>query len=162
MHVLITGAAGIVGSSTLVYFLEQGHTVIALDIAPLPDTVLNELPPGSEVRLSHKVVDLRDIAALEAVFESASPPLDGVVHIGGIPNPLNNDPRFVYNTNVTTNYNILQTCAKYHIKRIVQASSVNAYGLSFTPPGHKFFDELPMNESSPAFPVSILRIDTYR
>lgn len=151
MHIILTGAAGIVGSHTLKYLLARGHSVDAIDIVPIAPTVLDAIPKEASERLRTHVADLVDLSKFEAIVKAAGH-VDGVIHNGGIPNPLNNDPRVVYNTNVTSNYNVLQTCAKYGIFRIAQASSVNAYGMSFTPEGHKFWDELPMNEQSPARP----------
>ncbi|WWC85650.1 uncharacterized protein L201_000516 [Kwoniella dendrophila CBS 6074] len=155
MHVLLTGSAGVVGSSTLAYFLEQGHKVTALDIIPLPTIITDTFPKGYEANLNPYVIDLKDIRKLEAIIEESIEKIgkfDGCVHIGGIPNPLSHEPTFVYNTNVTTNYNILQTCVKYDIKRIVQATSVNGYGMSFCPPGHKYWDELPVTEQTTPYP----------
>jgi len=153
MHILLTGAAGSVGGATLRYLLAQGHRVTAIDIIAIPPALLVGIEKQAQSNLSAHILDLASFSALDAIIEAATPSIDGAIHIGGIPNPLNHDPRVTYGVNVTTNYNILQTCAKYGINRIVQASSVNAYGLSFTPPGHKHFDELPISEKTTPKPV---------
>ena len=43
MHILLTGVSGRLGSHTLKYLLLRGHTITALDIAPLPPHVLASL-----------------------------------------------------------------------------------------------------------------------
>lgn len=156
MHILLTGAAGSVGGATLRYLLAQGHSVTAIDLVSIPPELLVDVAESAKSKLSVHVLDLANYTTLDAIVENAKPPIEGAIHIGGIPNPHNHDPRVTYGVNVTTNYNVLQTCARYGINRVVQASSVNAYGLSFTPPGHKHFDELPISEKTVPYPVSSL------
>lgn len=43
-------------------------------------------------------------------------------------------------------YNVLRTAVDHGVKRIVQASSVNAHGLSYAPPGHTKFSKFPITE----------------
>jgi hypothetical protein len=63
---------------------------------------------------------------------------------------------FIMN-NTASSYNVLYTAGiKYGIKRISQASSVNATGLSFTRPGKQEFDEFPMTEKESYRAVSFL------
>jgi nucleoside-diphosphate-sugar epimerase len=157
MRILLTGAAGLVGSHVLHVLLEAGHTVIATDIVPLPSSILDRIPSQHNSFLTHHVLDLTDYKALDALLDSLDGVIHGVIHLGAIPNPLRHDPRQVYNNNVTSNYNILQTCANRGIHRVVQASSVNAPGLSYTPAGHQRFDELPITEETPLRAVSKAR-----
>ena len=98
--------------------------------------------------------DLTDYKAVEELFRS-SPKFDGVIHFGAIPHPLEHDPRLVHYINNTSSYNVMQTAAAYGIKRMVEASSVNAIGLSYTPEGHKYVHEFPITEDEPMTPVSI-------
>lgn len=61
-------------------------------------------------------------------------------------------PRTVHNVNVVGSYNVLRTSADNGIKRIVQASSVNATGLVFTHESRRKFEEFPLTELSPRVP----------
>lgn len=91
--------------------------------------------------------DMRDYMAVEAAMKEI--PCDAVIHLAAIPSPVGgHDQREVHNTNVVSSYNVLRTAADLGIMRIVQASSVNATGLSFTMDEHQFFDELPLHEKS--------------
>ncbi len=79
---------------------------------------------------------------------------DTVVHVGGMRSPLGVDPRNVNNINVTSTYNVLQTAVSGGVKTIVQASSCNALGLSWTQPDHWNLDYVPVDENRAKRPVS--------
>lgn len=144
MHILLTGACGMVGSHVLTYLLRHNHAVTSVDIVPLPPALAAELSPAQVQK--HHIVDLVSPTATDALFESAGP-FDGVIHFGAIPNPLGKDWRVVHNNNVASSYNVLYTAGiKYGVERITQASSVNATGLSYTRDGMQEFDEFPMTE----------------
>jgi len=151
MHILLTGSVGRVGSHTLLYLLSQGHTVLASDIVPLPDHLVKALQPH-ESAYTFEQCDVTDYEAFERIVRSAQPPIEGVIHLGAIPHPLNNDPRKVHNNNVVGSYNVLKTSIDCGIKRLVQASSVNAPSLTFPPEGHQRFPELPITENTPLLP----------
>ncbi|KAK8869628.1 hypothetical protein IAR55_000195 [Kwoniella newhampshirensis] len=154
MHILLTGASGNVGRYVLRYLLSQGHVVLATDIVPLPTDVLSSLTesfPHLSSCFRYQTADLCSIPAVQDLFESASSPIQGVIHLGAIPHPLNQDARVVHNNNVTSSYNVLYTAAKMGIKKIAQASSVNATGLSFTTQGRQTYDELPMSEEKETY-----------
>lgn len=154
MHILLTGASGRIGSYTLQYLLRHGHTVTSVDVTPLPPFIHSQLPKGQVEK--HHVVDLASHTAVDNLFDTASSPsssssggggnIDGIIHFGSIPDPKGKDWRFVHNNNVAGSYNILYTAMKRGIKRVSQASSVNATGLSYTRPGKQVFDEFPMTE----------------
>lgn len=128
MHFLVTGASGLVGGRTVDYILAQGgHTVLATDVRPRPDTA-QPLPSGSQFFQA----DLTSIKEVDALYDATKRPIDGVIHMGAIPNPCDIDARVCHNTNVTAGYNMMYTAASRGIKRVVQASSVNATGLCYS------------------------------
>jgi nucleoside-diphosphate-sugar epimerase len=158
MHILLTGTAGNVGKYMLPWLVKRDHTVTALDIVPVPEAVLARIPTKSQHLVHHKVFDLTDYKALDELFEdarTAGDPITGVIHLAGVPKPMTYDQRYVHNNNVTCSYNIMRTAADHGVKRIVQASSMNAMGMSFTPEGHAHWDHLPFDEESPKRPVSL-------
>lgn len=63
---------------------------------------------------------------------SPSPPFDGIIHLSAIPSHNIVEDRLCHNINVTSSYNVMYTAAKLGVKRIVQASSVNATGLVYS------------------------------
>jgi UDP-glucose 4-epimerase len=153
MHVLVTGAAGLIGSHVMISLLSEGHSVIATDINPLPPVVLAQLEKHTD-RVTELTGDLTSLKFVDEIFVHPSAKgLEGIMHIGGIRSPVGMDPRIVHNINVTASYNILQTAASKGITRIVQASSCNALGLSWTMPQHWELDFVPVDETHPMRPV---------
>ncbi|WVQ98945.1 hypothetical protein IAU59_006077 [Kwoniella sp. CBS 9459] len=175
MRILLTGAAGGLGSHTLLYLLSEGHTIIAVDRVPLPESLSDKLSaviPESDLesRLLYKVVDLTSVQAVTGVFDSLdkggygtgsgsgstsqagsssafAPGLpEGVIHLAAIPTPGMVPPLETHNINVTSSYNVLYSAASRGIRRIAQASSVNAVGLSFTKEDKQYYDRLPLTE----------------
>ena len=78
--VLVTGAASGIGEATVRRLLDQGASVVGLDLASEP-------PPGLSGRCDYHCADVLDTAAVEravaAVVETAGR-LDGVVHSAGV------------------------------------------------------------------------------
>lgn len=154
MHILLTGSSGRIGSHILRLLLDEGHSVFAVDVTPLPDEILTSLSDTHKSRLEHRAVDLADIESIEALFERGGKQYDGLIHFGSIPSPNHDDPRVVHNNNVTGTYNILWTAAhKGKVKRMCQASSVNAVGMSFTKDEHWGMAYVPIDEKEPVRPV---------
>ncbi len=141
MHIFLTGASGHLGSYVQDSLHAKGHTVTATDIAPRKDATA--LPSGS----IFVQADLRDYHAVEEAMRRI--PCDAVMHLAAIPSPIGGqDQREIHNTNVVTSYNVLRTAADLGIKRIVQASSVNATGLAYSKEENVWFEELPLHEGS--------------
>lgn len=153
MHVLVTGAAGLIGSNCMIALLKDGHRVTATDINPLPPVVTDQIKDlGATIRTF--TGDLTDIRFVDELFDSAVTPFDGIMHIGGIRSPMGMDPRCVHNINVVSTYNVLQTALSRGTERVVQASSCNALGLSWTSAEHWGLDYVPVDELHPLRPVS--------
>lgn len=160
MHILLTGSAGSVGSAVLLHLLEKSHTVTSVDIVPIPSTIISQIKPSDEIKYTHNIIDLMRYEELETLFNTHGP-FDSLIHLSAIPNPLFHDARVVHNTNVVTTYNVLKTAVDHGIKRIVQASSVNAIGLTYSPLGRQMFDELPITEDAPMRSVSVLLLPAF-
>ncbi len=141
MHILLTGASGLIGSYVLTHLVQESHQITAVDIVPPREAI----PLG----VTFQLVDLTDVLAVDQLFAGSA--YDGVIHLGAIPAPTGLDERVVHNVNVTSNYNVIRTAADKGITRIVQASSVNAVGLTYTHAEHRTFQgvELPLTETSP-------------
>ena len=147
MHILLTGASGRVGSATLLYLLEHGHRATTVDLIPLPERLTSQIPQEAASRVQHHVLNLCDYTALDAFFAKLDP-VDGLIHLGAIPDPLSHDARQVHGDNVLGAYNIMKTAIDHGVKRITSASSVNATGFSYTPDQRQVHDVLPINEEA--------------
>jgi nucleoside-diphosphate-sugar epimerase len=154
MLVLVTGAAGLIGSHVMVALLKDGHSILATDINPLPPVVTDQITSYLD-RVTVVTGDLCSVAFVDELFAAAPSLIEGIMHIGGIRSPVGLDPRLVHSINVVAAYNVMQTAASKGVKRMVQASSCNALGLSWTMPEHWGLDFVPINETHPMRPVSI-------
>lgn len=134
MRIAITGACGRIGSAVAKLALEEGHDVVAID---LPG---NQAPQGD-----FRPADCGDYDALHDAMRGC----DALVHLAAIPAPGKDPDHVVHNRNVVTSYNALRAAADHGIRRMCQASSVNAIGLAF---GRRTrFDFFPLDESHPNY-----------
>jgi uronate dehydrogenase len=114
--VLVTGAAGYIGTVLRGSLPERGWAVRCLDVVPIVDT-----RPGEE----HLVADAADLAAMTDATEG----VDAVVHLAG---PAGEAPWHVINrTHVEGTYSTLEAARRAGVRRVVLASSNHATG--FTP-----------------------------
>jgi UDP-glucuronate 4-epimerase len=132
MKVLITGAAGFIGSDLALRLLERGDEVIGIDnLNDYYDPALKEArlartkdhPAFTDLR-----VDIEDRADMAELFEQHKP--DGVVNLAaqaGVRYSLEN-PNAYIDTNVVGFMNILEGCRHNDVKHLVYASSSSVYG----------------------------------
>jgi len=116
MKVLVTGGSGLVGRY-VVDGLSSDMDVDVLDVKPYPKE-------GTRTH-SVDVLDLRECTRVIAGY-------DGVVHLAGIPHPLNDPPDRVFQTNTMGTFNVLEACAINGVKRFVFVSSESTLGLAFS------------------------------
>ena len=138
MKIALTGGTGRIGRAIATEALRQGHEVVSIDrVAPAePDTRPN---------IRFVEADIGDYDALVAAFSGC----DALIHMAAIPAPLGYADHVVHNNNVVGSYNALRAAVEVGITRIVQASSVNAIGLSFSRKGN--FDYFPVDEEHPNY-----------
>ena len=118
MRVLVTGAAGSIGTVVCAGLLERGHDVAGLDLAPEPG--------GSTVPWF--TVDCADPDAVAAVFAKLeeSGPLDAVVHLASIPTEA--ALPVILESHVATTGALLDAMVAHGVSRMVYASSNHAVG----------------------------------
>lgn len=115
MKVLVTGAAGRLGSVVCKELLRRGHELVATDRRP-PEA---EAEHGGPLQL----VDLRDSAAVYPLLHGQ----DAVVHLGNIPSlRVGSSPQVVLADNVAMNANVFQAARELGVGRVVFASSLQA------------------------------------
>jgi len=137
MKIAITGATGRVGTEVARQAQEHGYSVVGIDrVAPNSKDMRGKIVGGVE----YVVADVDDYAALESAFAGC----DAVVHLAAIPSPGHHPDQVVHNNNVVGSYNALIAAVKNGIKRVCQASSVNATGLVFSRAPR--FDYFPLDE----------------
>jgi nucleoside-diphosphate-sugar epimerase len=112
--VLVTGAAGKIGSATARYLGERGIAVTALSLA-------GPFPPEAD-----RIV-MADATSPEG-YARALDDVDAVVHLAAIPHPNLGTPYEVFRTNVLSTFSVLSEAGERGVKRAVIASSINALG----------------------------------
>lgn len=141
MKVLVTGAAGFIGSHVSMYLLERGDEVVGLDnLNDYYDPTLKEarlerikaLPSADNFRFVKMSVEDRE--GMEALF--AKEKFDKVVHLAaqaGVRYSIEN-PHAYIDSNIVGFMNILEGCRHNAIKHLVYASSSSVYGANESMP----------------------------
>jgi UDP-glucuronate 4-epimerase len=127
--ILVTGAAGFIGSHVAQALLARGDRAVGLDnFDPFYDAALKRRNVR-EAGLTELIeADLCDPAALRAAFERAKP--DGVIHLAakaGV-RPSIKDPVAYARTNVLGTSVVLEEAKRAGCSRVVIASSSSVYG----------------------------------
>lgn len=134
MKILVTGAAGFIGSFVSKRLLESGHEVIGVDnFSDYYDVALKEarlawLNPIAG--FTFEQVELGSRAEVDALFERHK--FDRVIHLAaqaGVRYSITN-PYVYVNTNLVGFINILEGCRHQNLPHLVYASSSSVYGLN--------------------------------
>ena len=122
MNILVTGAAGYIGSICSEVLLARGMKVIALD--NLIEGHRAAVPPGAV--FCH--VELADRAQLENVFTQHK--IDAVMHFAAeaLVAKSVREPSVFYTTNVAGGVNLLDAMTRHGVKKFIFSSTAATYG----------------------------------
>ncbi|MBR58538.1 MAG: hypothetical protein CMH54_11015 [Myxococcales bacterium] len=120
--VLVTGAAGFIGSQLMERLRAAGVNARGVDLRPSSDEMLQ--------------ADICDLEQLAAVFESVRP--RRVVHAAAIVDD-RVDPDLVRRVNVDGTANVLDCCHRYAVDRLVHMSSIVVLGFDPGPMADETF-----------------------
>jgi UDP-glucuronate 4-epimerase len=131
-RVLVTGAAGFIGSTLVERLLAEGREVIGVDsFDPFyPESIkrrnLTRALGARRFRLEH--VDIRDAGRLERIFADSA--FDGVVHLAALAGvrPSLERPAQYADVNVHGSAVVFEVAARHGRPRVVFASSSSVYG----------------------------------
>ncbi|MBW3660933.1 MAG: NAD-dependent epimerase/dehydratase family protein [Gemmatimonadetes bacterium] len=141
MRILVTGAAGFIGSHLSEALLADGHDVVGFDgFDPFYPRLIKErnlTTARASVRFRFVEGDLRDRAAVEAPF--ADGPFDVVAHVAakaGV-RPSLADPVGYIEANLVGTAHLLEAMRESGTDRLVFASSSSVYGNNEKVPFHE-------------------------
>ncbi|MGL5670056.1 MAG: NAD-dependent epimerase/dehydratase family protein, partial [Cetobacterium sp.] len=158
MKIIVTGAAGFIGSHLVEKLLSLGHSVIGIDnfhnfysedikiknvleslnkIEYLVEILSRDTKEEKIEMLVKKVdtdnysleyCDLKNIESLDKIFNKNK--IDMVVNLAGLAGvrPSLENPLEYEKVNVGGYLNLLECCKKYGVKKFIQASSSSVYG----------------------------------
>lgn len=157
--ILITGAAGFIGSHLAEAFLRRGDRVVGLDnLDGSYDPARKQANLDEVARSAHSsrqwefvLGDIRDVTSVDRLFDENA--FDAVVHLAamtGIASSIE-DPLCHYDINVLGTLNLLNAAKQHLVENFVFASSSSAYGSTTSLP---FVESDPCDHPLAPYPAS--------
>jgi len=145
MKILITGAAGFIGSHTSDRLLAEGHAVLGVDNFRTGHRRNLEAALRHAPRFELVEADVAEAGALDALCARFEP--EAIIHLAALVSVQESiaDPVLNHRLNVEATEHVAAAAAKHGVRRIVFASSAAVYGDA---------QELPIDETSPKQPIS--------
>lgn len=144
VRVLLTGAAGYIGSHTAVELLNAGYEVVIADSLINSDAaVIDAIEKISGKSVDFYQIDISDKTALQRLFSEQT--IDAVIHFAGYKavGESVQKPISYYRNNIDTTLALLEVMESFACKRIVFSSSATVYGEHGTPP---FSEDMPTGQ----------------
>lgn len=139
MHILVTGAAGFIGSVVTERLIERGHSVTALDNLKYGNR------PCVHEAADFRELDILDEAGVNAMFDEVKP--EAVLHLAAeayIDESIR-DPGLFYRANVTGGLVLLEAMKRTGCRKMVFSSTAAVYGEP---------KSIPITEDAPHEPVN--------
>jgi len=139
MRILVTGAAGYIGSVCTETLIKRGHSVIALD----------DLSEGHKEAVDSRAtfcrVNLHDSDSLRDVFQQHKP--DAVMHFAALclVEESVREPGKYYRANVAAGINLLEAMLRHGVKKLIFSSTAATYGEPEKTPIPEKHSTMPVN-----------------
>ena len=134
MAILLTGGAGYIGSHTAVELLEANRDIVIIDnYSNSDEKALNAIKEITGKNFKFYEIDYLEKEKLEKVFQENE--IEAVINFAGykaVGESVKEPLKYYYN-NVSGAINLLQTMAKYEVKKFVFSSSATIYGKQKSP-----------------------------
>jgi UDP-glucose 4-epimerase len=145
--ILVTGAAGFIGSHTCVELLQAGFDVVALD--NLANSSRESLARVGQITGRAPIwvqADVRDQTALDALLQEHT--IDAVIHFAGLKAVGESvaQPLAYFDNNVSGTVTLLQALTKAGVRQFVFSSSATVYG---DPESVPILESAPLRTTNP-------------
>ena len=139
MNVLVTGAAGYIGSVIVADLISNGHVAIALDNLSLGHR--NAIHPNA----IFVPCDLSNFDQVSSVFSTQE--IDAVIHMAGqsLVGESMQDPGKFFRANILNGLNVLEAMRHNNVRKFVFSSTAAVYGEP---------TEIPLSETSECAPIN--------
>ena len=132
MNILVTGAAGFIGSHVCDYFVKHNHSVTGIDnfdnFYPKKFKISNLQNLEGNKRFNFFEGDIRDKAVLEKIFSSQA--IDVVIHLAakaGVRPSIESAAEY-YDVNIIGTINLMESMKNYKVTKLIFGSSSSVYG----------------------------------
>jgi len=153
-RIVFTGGSGVAGRHTIAKLLEYGYQILNVDLQPLDNpqvhTIRADLTQSGQAFNS-----LSSHFRIEQPFREPVRTPDAVIHFAGSPRNLLVTDDELFRINTLSAYNIIEAACKLGVKKIILASSVTVYGVTFAE-GDVDYPSFPVEEHIETDPM-----DTY-
>lgn len=142
--ILVTGAAGFIGSHTVDFLLASGHEVVGVDNLRTGCRE-NLKQAAASPRFDFQVMDITEVETFTGLVRSQRP--DVIIHLAGLVSVQDSraDPALNLRLNVGGTQAVIDAVISASVPRVVFASSAAVYGDS---------DSLPLREDAPKQPLN--------
>ncbi len=129
--ILVTGAAGYIGSHTLVDLLEAGYEVLAVDsLLRASGKLLAGVEGITGKPIKNHQIDLCDLVSLRHFFEQQAGKIAGVVHFAALKSVPESVEKalWYYQNNLNGLLNLLACVREFGVRDFIFSSSCSVYG----------------------------------
>jgi UDP-glucuronate 4-epimerase len=149
MKILVTGAAGFIGSNLSEYLLNQGHTVVAIDNfndyynPQIKEYNIRDFQNHPDFTLYR--LDLLDVENLSKVFKEHTK-FDAIIHLAawaGV-TPSIDIPNTYVKNNIEATINLAELCKAGYCNNFLFASTSSVYGDNATPFTEEMSTDFPL------------------
>jgi len=124
MSILVTGAAGLIGSQIVRTLLDRGESVVVLD-RMLQTGRLDDLM--SNGKITAQEADVTDLVSLESIIRGNG--IERIIHTAAILPPTSEEqPHASYEVNIGGTNNVFEAAHRNGVNRVVYPSSIATYG----------------------------------
>ncbi|CZR55908.1 related to nucleoside-diphosphate-sugar epimerases [Phialocephala subalpina] len=159
-RVIFTGGSGKAGSWVVRELLRYGHQVLNLDLTnldiPSVHTMKCDVSDAGQIYSAFNT----QFSLSEPLESGITSPPDAVIHFAGYARPLLAPDNEVFRCNVMGFQNVLEAACKLGIKKIILASSVTTYGITYAQ-GQRNFTSFPIDEEvdcNPTDPYALSKL----